>query len=95
MLLNNVASYVHENAKLLNMNSVLCETELLKLQHLSRTFTHGLMCNDDGKICSDPDSLPASCLQDNLSGHHSLLNPPVAHLSETIQHYLQCKSNAP
>ena len=94
--LNNVASHVHENAELLNMNTVFSEPELMKLQHLSRTFIHSLMCNDDGNVCSDPGLLPASFLQKTLSGNHTFLSPPVARLSpESIQHYLQCKSDAP
>lgn len=79
----------------MNMNTVLNETELLKLQQLSRAFTFGLMCNEHGNICSDPDSLHASFLHEDVSAHRTCLIPPVAHVSESLQRYMTCKKAAP
>ena len=95
MFLNNLVAQTRDNVTLRTLNSVLNETELLKLQHLSKTFTFGLMCNASGNICSDPDSLHASFLEEDVSGHHVCLNPPAAHVSECVQHYLKCKAQAP
>ena len=94
--MNNVVSQARDNLKLnMNMNSVLNETDLLKLQHLTRTFTFGLTCNQVGNVCSDPSSLHESFLQENVSGHHVCLNAPAAHVPEYIQHYMTCKAAAP
>ena len=57
--MNTSATPVGDDVELvnLNMNTVFSGTEILKIQHMSnRTFTHGLLCNEDGTFCSDPSS---------------------------------------
>ena len=92
------ATPVGDNVELvnLNMNTVFSGTEILKLQHMSnRTFTHGLLCNEDGTFCSDPSSQSAAFLDQNVAGHHVFLNPLASRLTDTIQQYLSCKAKDP
>ena len=83
-----------DSVKLTDIRTVFNETELLKLQQLSRTITHGLTCNQ-GATCSDPSSFSASFLQEDVAGQHVFLNPPASKLTDSIQHYLSCKAKDP
>ena len=96
--MNASATLVGDDVELvnLNMNTVFSGTEILKLQHMSnRTFTHGLLCNEDGTFSSDPSSQSAAFLDQNVAGHHVFLNPLASRLTDTIQHYLSCKAKDP
>ena len=61
---------------------------------MSRTITHGLSCND-GIFCSDPSSLSASFLKEDVAGQNVFLNAPAYKLTEFIQHYMSCKAKDP
>ena len=74
-------------------NAALSRTEFDRLQQLSdRQFSFDACCSDDGsnKLCNDFASPSKSFLEQDVSGHHVWLNPPVALAESCLDHMLKC-----